>query len=368
MSERCSLCILPADLPGVDLGGNGKCKYCRGAESDRGANRGSHSKRTRERFEKIIRCLHGRGKYDCLVPLSGGKESSYILYVLVKEFDLRPLAFNFNNGFQHVDAIRNIERLVDQLDVDLVVYRPQQHFLHKLMRAFLSKAGEFCTPCNMLISATSFRLAQQNGIRAIMSGNAMGTDPGLDGVSPALYYDRRYYLNIASGLLGPRDREYYMNPPYVRTAIRRFLGLEAQVINVLDYLQPSLQEIHDKLESIGWKRPAGEIQHGDCLLNTVKDHIMCRKWGCSEISAMYSVLVRNGEMSREEALKRATNEEHTAVPSILPEFLKAMDMTESEFDEACKKDFREIPNMRTTFVFRCAKMVLQKVEQLRGRR
>ena len=368
MPQRCSLCILPANLPSADLDGDGKCKYCREAETGDLAAGHLPDTQTKQRFEKIIAGLRGKGKYDCLVPLSGGKESSYILYVLVKEFDLSPLAFNVNNGFQHIDAVRNIEHLVGQLGVDLVIYRPNQQSLRALMRAFLSEAGEFCTPCNMLITATSFRLARQNRIKAIMSGNAMGTNPGLEGVSPALYYDRRYYLNMANGLLARKDRDYYMNPPYVRTAIRRLLGTEAQVINVLDYLRPTLQEIHDRLESIGWKRPAGEIQHGDCLLNAVKDHLMCRRWGCSELTAMYSVLVRNGEMSREEALEKAAAEEHTTAPSVLPEFLKAISMTESEFSEASKKDFRDIPNMRKSAVFRLAKNVIQKVERLRGRR
>ena len=368
MPQRCSVCILPANLPGIDLDKNGKCKYCRDAESDTRTNSGLPSSQTRERFEKIVRHFRGKGKYECLVPLSGGKESSYILYVLVKEYGLRPLVFNFSNGFQHVDAVNNIENLVDQLGVDLVIYRPDQRLLHSLMQVFLSKAGEFCTPCNMLISATSFRLAKQNNIEAIMSGNAMGTNPGLEGVSPALYHDRRYYLNVAKDLLRRRDRNYYMNPPYILTAIRRLLGTEAQVINVLDYLRPSLKEIHDTLESIKWKRPAGEIQHGDCLLNPIKDYLMCRKWGCSELTAIYSVLVRNGEMCREDALVRAAAEEHTKAPHILPDFLEAIGMRESEFNEALQRDFREIPNMRTSIVFRFAKKVIQKVDLLRGRR
>jgi hypothetical protein len=368
MSERCSYCILPVNLPGLTLNHDGKCNYCRNFETGHINKVCPQHDDVKGRFDAIIEQLRGKGKYDCLVPLSGGKESSYILYVLVKEFDLRPLAFNVNNGFQHVDAVRNIEHLVGELGVDLVIYRPNQQLLRTLMRAFLSKAGEFCTPCNMLISATSFRLARQNRIKAIMYGNVMGTNPGLEGVSPALHYDRRYYLNIADGLLGRTDRDYYINPPYVRTAIRRLLGTEAQVINVLDYLRPTLQEIHDRLESVGWKRPAGEIQHGDCLLNPLKDHLMCRRWGCSELTAMYSVLVRNGEMNREEALKRAAAEEHTAVPPVLPEFLKAIGMTESEFNKASKKDFRDVPNMRKSLLFRCAKKVIEKVERLRGRR
>ena len=366
--ERCSFCILPSKLPGLTLDENGKCNYCRKAESAITEKNAMSPDEMRERFKRIIGRLRGKGKYDCLVPLSGGKESSYILNVLVTEYNMKPLAFNFSNGFQHSDAIRNIEILVDSLGVDLHIYRPSQDTMYRLMRAFLSKAGEFCTPCNMLISATAFRLARQNGIGAIMSGNAIATGPGLEGVSSSQYYDRKYYLSVASDIIKSRERGFYLNPPYVRTAIRRLLDIEAQVINVIDYLQPTLKEIHDRLDEIGWKRPADAIQHGDCLLDPLKDYMYYKRWGCTEVTSLYSVLVRNGEITREEALKRALAEECSQAPPILPDFLKAIGMTESQFDEASKKDFRDIPNLRSNQIFRWAKKFVHNVERLRGRR
>jgi tRNA(Ile)-lysidine synthase TilS/MesJ len=69
----------------------------------------------KERFQAILQKTRGKGKYDCLIPLSGGKDSSYILYVLVKEYDLKPLAFNFNIVFQHSQAMQKIENLVNRL-------------------------------------------------------------------------------------------------------------------------------------------------------------------------------------------------------------------------------------------------------------
>jgi len=322
----------------------------------------------RKRFEAVIDRRRGKGGYGCLVPLSGGKESCYILYLLVKEYNMKALAFNFSNGWQHDDAIRNIENIVNRLGVDLVVYRPNPQKMHKLFQTFLSKAGEFCTPCNMLISATAYRLARQNGIKLIMSGNAMQTAPGLEGVSSARYYDRKYYFNVAGDLISRRERDYYLNPPYVRTAVRRLIGTEAQVLNVLDYLGPSLKEIHDALDEIGWKRPAGAIQHGDCLLDPLKDYLYYRRWGCTEVTSLYSVLLRNGEITREDALEKALAEECTEAPSILPEFLKAIRMSESDFSQSLEKDFRDIPNLGSSTFFQLAKKFVHKVEQISGRR
>jgi hypothetical protein len=201
-----------------------------------------------------------------------------------------------------------------------------------------------------------------------MSGNAMATAPGLEGVSSARYFDRKYYLNIAQHILGQRDREFYINPPYFKTALKRMLGIEAQVINVLDYLQPTLQEIHTKLKGIGWKRPAGAIQHGDCLLDPLKEYLYYKRWQCTEVTSLYSVLIRNGEMTREQALEKALAEEHSKCPDILSEFLQRIGMTEDEFEEASKKDFRDIPNQRGTLIFREGKKLVNIIQCITGRK
>ena len=371
MSKRCSLCILPAALPGLTLDQNGRCTYCREFETRRARETDleqEQSENRKEHFESIIRRIKGKGTYDCLVPLSGGKDSCYVLYVLVKEYNIKPLTFNFNNGFQHIQAARNIENLVNKLGVDLIVYKPSQDMMRRLFRTFLLRAGEFCTPCNMLIDATSFRIARQNGIKTIMSGHSQHLDPGLEGVSAALYYDRKYYFQVAKGLITRRERGRYLVPPYTLTAIRRLIGKGPHIVDVIGYLRPSVKQIHQALEEIGWERPAGAIQHGDCLLNPLKEYIYYRKWGCNEVTALYSALVRSGEIAREEALSKAAAEECPEVPAILPEFLTATGTTENEFEQAMKRNFREIPNMRNSPFFRWAKKTVQKIERITGRK
>lgn len=127
-------------------------------------------------------------------------------------------------------------------------------------------------------------------------------------------------------------------------------------------------QIHDELQKVGWQSPGGAIEHGDCLLLPIKDYLQYKKWGCSEVTGLYSLLVRNGEITREEALRKALAEEPAEAPPILPQFLKQIGMIESEFNEALKRDFREIPNMRNSAVFQWAKKIVHKVEQIRGRR
>jgi len=367
MDKRCSVCILPANLPGVTLDKEDKCNYCRDFERNPNKYTDVPDEKAKQKFESIIARLRGKGDYDCLVPSSGGKDSSYILYTLVKNYNLKVLAFNFDNSFQHPQAVKNIHTLVNKLGVDLVVYKPSQDMMRKLFKTFLSKSGEFCTPCNMLISATKFRIAQQHRISAIMSGSFKKVDPGIAGLSPALYFDRKYYFTIAKDLLSKREEEHYVVRPYPLTALQRAIGTAPQNIDVLNYLRPSFSDMEKTLKEIGWERPQGAMQHGDCLVNPIKEYIIYKKWGCSELTGLYCALIRNGEMSREEALKKAHVEEQIEIPAILPEFLRAIGMTESEFEESLKKDFREIPNMRSTAYFKLARKIVMMIARLRGR-
>ena len=286
MYKRCSFCILPENLPGIDLDKDGKCNYCRESKTNRNKDTKLPEHQTAERFGAIVKRLKGRGKYDCLVPLSGGKDSSYILHVLVRKYNLKVLAFNFDNSFQHHQAVKNIHTLVNKLGVDLAIYRPRQDMMRRLFKLFLCTAGEFCTPCNMLIATTKFRLARQNGIRAIMSGSFRKVDPGIVGLSPALYFDRKYYFTVVKDMLTDREKGYYVVPPYPLTTLRRLVGAAPQDIDVLNYLKPNFTEMEETLRKVGWERPEDAIQHGDCLLDPLKDYIMYKKWGCTELTGL----------------------------------------------------------------------------------
>jgi len=369
MTRRCSFCILPANLPGITLDENGKCNYCQEFESHYMTKTSMSAEETKKRFESLVEKLRRKGGYECLVPLSGGKDSSYVLYEIVKTYNMKALAFNFDNGFRCNEAVRNIEALVDKLGVDLIQFKLSRDMMNKLFKTFLQRAGEFCTPCNMLIGLMGVRIAKQYGLKAIMTGNSQYMTPGLGGVSPATYFDRAYYFNVIRGLIDFNEVRDYVVPPYTTMALQRIIGSRPQVIDVLEYLRPSISHIHDVLtKQLAWKQPGGDIQHGDCMLNAIKDYLMYKKWQCTEVTAVYSAGCRTGEFSRQEALEKALSEECTEVPGILPHFLEQLGMTEAEFEEASNKHFTDIPNVRSKWFFQIAKKAVMKIESLKGRR
>jgi N-acetyl sugar amidotransferase len=356
--ERCTKCILPLSLPKVKVGNSTECSFCAtytGPIAD--ADKKVWEKKEAQ-LKKILNNVKSKGKYDCIVPISGGKDSTFVLYYAVKVLKLRPLAFNYDNGFRSKEAVQNIERAVDKLGVDLIVYRPNQQFMLKLFKTFLQKAGEFCSPCNMLIGASMKQIAKQRGIKYILTGNVSRISTSLEGMSPVRYYDRVYYLNVVKGVFPYKEVKYAIEEPYLIKGIKRLFGQGQQNINVLNYLPVTREEIIETLEKeLDWEQPEGELQHGDCLLDHLKDYVLHHKWGCSETTVLYSHFVRNGLVSRDEALKRIEVEERNTPGIYLNTFLARMNMSEEDFYKALKNNFWDVPNISQSRIFRLARKI-----------
>jgi hypothetical protein len=365
--DRCSSCILPSSLPDVVLGGDKTCNHCRSFSDTRARHPKEPAETRRKQLEQILRKFRGRGAYDVLVPVSGGKDSMFVLYVLAKELGLKVLAYNFDNGFQSERARLNIQSAVKALGVELVVFKPSERRLLDLYRTFLLRAGEFCSPCNMMIGAAAKRIARQNGIRLIALGGDADRDSGLEGMSMSHYTDRRYYLNVIRGRIPYDDIRLYLNDSPVVNTLKRYLGMSPVDIDVLDYVHPGTAAMKEILErEIGWQPPSEELEHGDCRLNPLKDYLMNRRWGYSEVTPAYAALVRIGEMTREEALHHAEEGEIRSEPKILDEFLGKIGVTRAEFIATKERHFTEFPNYRKSKLFNGVKSGLALCRRVVG--
>lgn len=356
---RCSRCILPDSLPGVNLDTQGICNYCHEYDSQFGRRPQKSPEELKKDFERLVSKYRGRGKYDALVPISGGKDSMFVLYSSRSLFGLNVLAYNFDNGFQSPNAFQNIQRAVKTLGVDLIVFKPREDVLMELYRTFLKRAGELCTPCNMIIAAAAYRFAEHNGIRLILHGGSRKVFASVKGMSVSKYADRHYYLRLVDGQIDRKKIEPLIVESPWRLTIKQLLGKSPLNLEVLDYIYPGGEQMRHTLEKeVGWRPTSDELEHGDCYLNPLKDYLYNRKWGFSEITQAYSSRVRNGQISRAEALCLAEEEEVRSPPPILETFLKRINMTRKEFDRTVDRHFSEYPNYQNSVSYRTGKRIL----------
>ncbi len=115
-------------------------------------------------------------QYDCMIPFSGGRDSSYVAYLCKQKFNLKPLLVTFNNLFMSEYALRNIFKIVEALDVDHIMlsYKPEK--LKQYYRAMIIGGGEFCSICTAGINYAQLLCQAKFKIPLIIMGTSIRVD------------------------------------------------------------------------------------------------------------------------------------------------------------------------------------------------
>lgn len=176
---KCKRCLLPEVIPGAKLDRYGICNYCREFENI-DPTREKSSRKDRERdLEKTLNDCRGKGQYDCLVPVSGGKDSIYLLYKLKVEYGLKILAFTTDMNIPKL-AWDNIKRAIKELDIEHISYTPSYQFYKKLFRYLLQNQDERGAVYTVsyvyapLFEGDALKLAIAKGIPLVLAGYSPG--------------------------------------------------------------------------------------------------------------------------------------------------------------------------------------------------
>ena len=170
--KYCKLCILPETYPGITFNEEGFCNYCLEHQPQKPVL-------GKEKLIQEITANKSEGPYDYFVPLSGGKDSTYILYDVVKVLGLHPLAVTYNSGYRTQLADDNTKNACKALSVPLVeVHTPgntQTQMIrvsHKLSEKYNSFWG-VCENCEPLLRIASIKTARKNHVPLVMWGSSL---------------------------------------------------------------------------------------------------------------------------------------------------------------------------------------------------
>lgn len=177
---KCRNCLIPQNVPGVTIAPDGRCNYCadEGAESRGVADETARQVREAD-LERTLRDCRGQGEYDCVVPLSGGKDSIYLLYRLKRDYGLRVLAFTVDINIPSL-AWQSMRQALGKLDIDHVVYRPSPAFYERVFRYLLRNQearGAVYTLSYVyapLFEGDAIRLAIEKRIPLVLAGYSPG--------------------------------------------------------------------------------------------------------------------------------------------------------------------------------------------------
>lgn len=347
--QICSQCIYDERVNAISFDDQGVCNYCKQID-DLKAQYGTGTKKGEDALYEIVDDIkrEGKGKpYDCVVGVSGGTDSSYMVY-LAKKWGLRPLAVHYDNTWNTATATINIGKVLKALDVDLYTHVVDNKESDDIFRSFfLAGVAEIEASTDLALAEVMYRAAWKYDIKYIFEGHSFVTE----GITPVgrNYFDGRYIRSIHKQF-GRRK----MNS-YPLMTISRFLWWSsvAQIKKVRPfwYIDYSKEEAKAFLEKeYGW-----EYYGGHHLENRMTaffhSYYAPQKFNSDFRNNTLSALVRNGAMSREEAWRRY-NTPPKIEPQILSYFKKRLELSNEQFDaimRAQPKSWHEFPTYKPYF-------------------
>lgn len=336
--KRCRRCILPASLANITFDSDGVCNHCRKYESDF-KDWELIKERKKAEFEEILETAKRlKRPYDVLVPLSGGKDSTYAIYLCTKVYGLKTLSVTLDNGFLTQTAKDNIRNAIASCDADHIFYTINRGNSSELFKVFTERTGDFCNACMRGINYSIEFAARNFNIPLVIKGSGRRVQYVSQIKEVSSLNTASYFSNVIKNTDAEKKFRYLsLNKHKLefqkiaggmcdiigikRTSLMRLI---TQHIGLYDYIYLPFTEIIEILKKeMNWSDDSGSVEHLDCHLHDVpffKDTL--RIPGITKYTFHSSGLIRQGLMTREEALKKEAAEfQKKEPPKELIEFL-----------------------------------------------
>lgn len=372
MSEKnyhiCSHCIMDTSDPNIIFDDQDRCDYCVNFEKNIVPHWHTGAQGEQELF-KISEKIKAEGKdkdFDCIIGLSGGLDSSYLTYVATKKMGLRPLLFHVDAGWNTDQAVENIEKLVDGLELDLYTEVINWEEMKDLQVAFLrSQISDQDLPQDISFFSSLYKFARQHKIKYILTGANFSTEccrepeewggyPGID----------KTLVNDIHKKFGKRPLKTFpiIDILVYKLYYKYIVGMQVvKPLNLVPYIKQDAERELNEL--FGWQKFQHK-HHESRFTRFYEDYWMPLKFGYHKRRAHFSSLIMTGQMTRNEALERISK------PELDEHFLaqefryvaNKLDLTEQELRdifEGENKTYRDYKNKK--FLIGLGASVMQRL-------
>jgi N-acetyl sugar amidotransferase len=261
-------------------------------------------------FDALVQQIReaGRGReYDCIVGLSGGVDSTYVLLKAV-EAGLRPLAVHFDSGWNSELAVQNIQNATAELSVDLETDVVNWREMRDLQLAFFKAGVENCDiPTDHAFPAVALRSAVEHGAKYILSGGNLATESVLPRAWGHNASDVRY-LRAIHRRFGTVPLKTYPTLGILKKQLWYQTVRRVKVVRPLDLMPYRKDAAKAEIaEKIGWRDYGGK-HHESVFTRFFQGYYLPARFGYDKRLAHYSSLILSGQMTREDALRSLVNE------------------------------------------------------------
>ena len=332
--QSCTLCVMDTSDPDIIFDAKGVCNYCRDANQKLPYYTFTEEKE-KENIKELSTKIKSqrKGKYDSILGLSGGVDSSYVAY-LAMEMELNPLCVHFDNGWNSNIAVKNIRKIIDITGFDLQTYVIDWPEFRDLQRAFF-KAGvidiEMLT--DHAIFASLFRIRRDHNIKTVLSGTNYATEQSLPTSWAWPKMDLRNIKSIHRRFGNLKLKSYPTMSSFFWAIMRRFGigGVFEEPLNKINYRKDNAIKV--LTESFDWQYYGGK-HYESVFTKFYQAYILPTKFGVDKRKMHFSDLIRNGEIEKEEVLleleKPLYDPEELRRDKLF--ILKKLGFSEDEFD------------------------------------
>ncbi len=344
----CTRCCMPETSERITFDEMGICQACISSEQKMRIDWSKKEKQLRKILENAKK--KSGINYDCIVPISGGKDSAFQLHVLVNVYKMTPLAVTFSHNWYTETGKYNLENILEKLSVDHIMYTPNRGLVNKLARKSLKMIGDSCWHCHSGIWSFPFHVAVKFKIPLLIYGE-----------SPAEFSARTTYL----------DQKFEKKTDFIKVGLKESMVVSAG--NMVDknispkelnlFFPPTDKELkkekihgifigdyifwdHERqteflIKEYGWKedKVEGSYKHYksvECKMAGVHDYAKYIKRGFGRGTDFASQDVRAGLMTREEGFEIAKKID-SKEPKTLDYYLDISGYTKKEFYQILKK-------------------------------
>ena len=332
----CSRCPQDTTVPGIVFDEKGECNFCKLHDKmDRIFPTGEAGKRIlKNKFRKMKKNAKGK-RYDCIIGVSGGRDSIFLLYTAVRKWKLKPLAVHFNDGFDNPVAGENMVKACKKLGVKLITITSDWREGKDLKISFLkASVPELNMGTDVGIGASLYGVAYREGVKTIMIGQSFRTE----GIKPLSwsFLDGEYLRNVQRQFGSVRLKRWSPGKPGFNLGLKElfFYSFIKQIevffpLYYVDYDRKKAEEVIKK--ELDWVYPGAH--YFDDLYHSLIKYVTRVKFRFDDNLNSDAALVRSGQMSRKKALERAHSIYRIEDPKIINLCINRLGLTKKEFDK-----------------------------------
>ena len=360
----CKRCILDTTVHDIWFDESGECKYCKiHDELDKIHPLGPGLEIELDQMINKIKKAGKNKSYDCIVGLSGGRDSTYTL-LKAKQLGLRPLAVHFDNGWNTDISVSNIKKACEKLDVDLFTVVADWEEFKDLQVAFLkSSTPDADIPTDYAIYSVLYNIANKEGIKYILNGHSFRTE----GTSPIswTYMDPLYVNNVHKKFgkikkitsfahMSVLKLQYYI---WVR-GIREF-----RLMEFIDYNKKKVDVIlKDELD---WEYYGGH-HHENHYTKFFQSYYLPKKFNIDKRKTELSALIRSGQIDREEALNEIQSHPYHFDQETVDYAINKLDISPKKWDEIMNMPIKSHNDYKTLLpLIRTMKMPIKLATKMK---